>query len=898
MDEMDYEMHNADSSASQTQHQHHQQQHHQQQPSRGGCPYFRADLDRQAYPSSLPNPHLYQQQHHHHQQFQHQFQHQHPHPHSGHPSHHHQQQQQQQPQQQQQQPPPPPGLMSSPNRGPSHSNPHPHPHHYDPVHSVNNSWYSTGNAPFQWPVPMSLPSQPQVPHPRSSEAAYFGGIGVGGPGGGGAPGSVNNAPGSGSTANPVNNSSNAGGGAAGTSGAVAGAAPGPMQPGLVQSHSHYQLAHDPFVPPFSFAFRHPASLHRFPPPVSIPSMTPQQQSPGHHHNHHQTQTQTQTQTHHQNLTSHQTQNHQQQPHPHHPPPQLSLHPQSASRGTISVPALNPPSAPPQSQAPSNMSSSGESSPVAPAAPPVVLSRPFASSSSEDVSRGLNRSGNTSSSTSASASVSSSTSTSTTTTSAAGAVPQIPIRPSLFNMESTRPEPGASSSAPPPAPMSNAEASLGLGAPPPADRRRFNARAARILRASAQHIDFNSDDEDPELDDDEQTFRFIEQFSVQNPYHHNDHVRQAQLIRGQLSSGKRIASKKALGQLQSVDMSTLEESEKTCVICYNEFGVPNPEGINEAPLRLPKCKHIFGDHCIKKWFEESDSCPYCRDKVPSEPIFHSQTSHQAIRDFIRSSQYLQGPRYTAAGGSSRPPADARTLPTGETLVRIMAAQRDEGVDSSPPRNFQTGERRSPPSEAADSRRRTRPRHGSFLRGSPSSSGSATTGAPSRPNSHAGTVPAPPSQQSPPRERVNAPNPPPHWSSFSYNPHRSLTQLSARQFTQSTNRPGPSYRVSAGGPPFLPFEGMGMGPPSMSGQLMLGFAPLMNPAEGQQPFPSPLNGGVGGSSGDHGQLPHMPPFPQQLPPVLAMDGFPLDGPVYQGSSTITNDSSSSTREAWTQ
>ncbi|KAH8157786.1 hypothetical protein CIB48_g10462 [Xylaria polymorpha] len=80
------------------------------------------------------------------------------------------------------------------------------------------------------------------------------------------------------------------------------------------------------------------------------------------------------------------------------------------------------------------------------------------------------------------------------------------------------------------------------------------------------------------------------------------------------SGKRVASKQALASLQSVNIADLPE---TCVICYNEFGVANPEGINEAPLRLPKCKHVFGDHCIKKWFQESDSCPYCRDKVPSE-----------------------------------------------------------------------------------------------------------------------------------------------------------------------------------------------------------------------------------------------------------------------------------------
>ena len=69
----------------------------------------------------------------------------------------------------------------------------------------------------------------------------------------------------------------------------------------------------------------------------------------------------------------------------------------------------------------------------------------------------------------------------------------------------------------------------------------------------------------------------------------------------------------------------------CVICYNDFGVESPEGINEAPLRLPRCKHVFGDHCIKKWFEDSDSCPYCRDKLPSEPK-HSQ-SHGSARAFM-------------------------------------------------------------------------------------------------------------------------------------------------------------------------------------------------------------------------------------------------------------------------
>lgn len=53
-----------------------------------------------------------------------------------------------------------------------------------------------------------------------------------------------------------------------------------------------------------------------------------------------------------------------------------------------------------------------------------------------------------------------------------------------------------------------------------------------------------------------------------------------------------------------------------MICYNDFGVKNPDGQIEPAVRLRKCKHILGENCLKKWFEDSDSCPYCRDKVPS------------------------------------------------------------------------------------------------------------------------------------------------------------------------------------------------------------------------------------------------------------------------------------------
>ena len=102
----------------------------------------------------------------------------------------------------------------------------------------------------------------------------------------------------------------------------------------------------------------------------------------------------------------------------------------------------------------------------------------------------------------------------------------------------------------------------------------------------------------------------------------------------------------------------------CVICYNDYGVQNPEGVNEAPLRLPKCKHVFGDHCIKKWFEENDTCPYCRDKVHSEPQsirLAQQGSHEML--LFLQQQHAQMRRFP------NPSRDSNPLGPGDPHLRF-------------------------------------------------------------------------------------------------------------------------------------------------------------------------------------------------------------------------------------
>ncbi|RKF77459.1 hypothetical protein GcM1_219046 [Golovinomyces cichoracearum] len=148
--------------------------------------------------------------------------------------------------------------------------------------------------------------------------------------------------------------------------------------------------------------------------------------------------------------------------------------------------------------------------------------------------------------------------------------------------------------------------------PPEARSGFQIGFTRPSRRNRSH--FNSSDEEDEMATNYEYMLLQRRFAFGS---NSDEERSIAAMRGALASGQRITSKAALASLETLKPEELDKHDRACVICYNEFGVKNPEGISEIPLRLPKCKHIFGDKCIKKWLEDSDSCPYCRDKLPSE-----------------------------------------------------------------------------------------------------------------------------------------------------------------------------------------------------------------------------------------------------------------------------------------
>ncbi|VBB73437.1 Putative protein of unknown function [Podospora comata] len=651
MDQMDYEMHQAEVPTSQAPAHPATHSGFQGVPpqGQGGCPFFRNEQQHRQ-PSGLPHLHPSYPHYHHGVNSLYHLSRQNQGPHAPRPSHsrnlslqphHHPQQpshgqlqqqqqqqhqqhqhQQQQPQQQQQQQtqPPPLSLPLPHSQSHSHSLSHPHPHsHYDPIYPGWSSSAQSASPAYQWVAPASAPGPPP-PHavpllavplqlqsilrPSGSDQFFPNG-------------------GAGST-NPSGSNSV-----------------------LPSFHSNQNLPHlDSTVPPpFSFPFRHPSALHRF-------SVAPAIQNHQSHSGLPQApsfpQASTQNQTH-------------------------QLYQSQPGREALSSVAMN-----------TDRPSPGD----APAA------------QSSQAASGTNMSSNPSSGAGP----------------ASSGLPQ-PVNGSGEPSRRSDRGPGSNMASgqlplPEPRPMTAGDSTLAMYRGFSGEQRRSVIRRARAELAQPTGDDYDESEEDySPIDDDDEAYRFATQFG--HGYMPDEsRLRQQQLLRGQMSSNKRVASKKALASLQSVDMESLTASERTCVICYNDFGVTSPEGISEAPLRLPKCKHIFGDHCIKKWFEESDSCPYCRDKVPSDPAMPP-----SVQGYIRATGEFVGMPYRHG------PEPGSRLPTHP-----------------PSRSVQSGERRASPSDpSTESMRRTRPRFGAARGYGPPASNFATSSG-SRPGPPHGAFPS--------------------------------------------------------------------------------------------------------------------------------------------------------------
>ncbi|KAI0888642.1 uncharacterized protein GGS22DRAFT_196544 [Annulohypoxylon maeteangense] len=342
------------------------------------------------------------------------------------------------------------------------------------------------------------------------------------------------------------------------------------------------------------------------------------------------------------------------------------------------------------------------------------------------------------------------------------------------------------------------------------------------------------------------------------------LRAQQVMRGSIST-KRVASKKALTSLESVAVSSLPESERTCVICYNEYGAETPEGISEKPLRLPRCKHVFGDHCIRKWFEESDSCPYCRDRVPSEPQYRQAMNAHNVYRFLRQHHQMQVQMQTMRPGREHDRGDSdagvrlESMASGfGSLASSPFAEYEYGAAGVPPSrradgmsmygsrtpawHGNSGERHSPLpfNEIGENRRRVRPRHGS-LRG-------FTPGRPHFSQAPTNNVPQP-QQYSSWMHRTT----PPH----SLNRQNSVSGQNAasRTLFQANSPPAFPFQSAMGAHPHEPYPMNVEGSteytslPHMRTQHN---APLSPTYAGPEVYMSNADETMYGGSGSHGQL----------------------------------------------
>lgn len=129
---------------------------------------------------------------------------------------------------------------------------------------------------------------------------------------------------------------------------------------------------------------------------------------------------------------------------------------------------------------------------------------------------------------------------------------------------------------------------------------------------------------------------------------------------------------------------------------------------ETPLRLPKCKHVFGNQCIRKWLAESYSCPYCRDQLDSEI---AKPSDATLRRMLVNAGE---PEMVLAHTSIRRMMQSLTRDRDYSSDRaqVFRRRREQELGETPPSNrdgVTRGERRALPEDHADVQRRQRPRH---------------------------------------------------------------------------------------------------------------------------------------------------------------------------------------------
>ena len=75
----------------------------------------------------------------------------------------------------------------------------------------------------------------------------------------------------------------------------------------------------------------------------------------------------------------------------------------------------------------------------------------------------------------------------------------------------------------------------------------------------------------------------------------------------------------LPEITIEDVNKLEEGNKKCVICLEEF--KSKEKVTALP-----CIHFFHTPCIKNWVKKNNNCPICKFELTRENLNKKMTEN--------------------------------------------------------------------------------------------------------------------------------------------------------------------------------------------------------------------------------------------------------------------------------
>ncbi|XP_017773160.1 PREDICTED: E3 ubiquitin-protein ligase RNF181 [Nicrophorus vespilloides] len=80
-------------------------------------------------------------------------------------------------------------------------------------------------------------------------------------------------------------------------------------------------------------------------------------------------------------------------------------------------------------------------------------------------------------------------------------------------------------------------------------------------------------------------------------------------------------------VENLPVITIEEKGKECIICLKEFEV------GSKGMQMP-CKHTYHTECILHWLSKTNSCPLCREELPTDDQFYEEYRKMKKREAQR------------------------------------------------------------------------------------------------------------------------------------------------------------------------------------------------------------------------------------------------------------------------